>query len=211
MGSGGIERTLTSGYHSIRGALIHFQLLTLIRQDCLFDESVTFVLTPGGQTGEDAAESLRDRFETVVTESTRSEVTRYKTIHLLTWDRRNTGQSSFCYSNSTTPVLVDEVEDLHELVVNILQLPNIYLYGFSSGARVSLRFAVDHPQAVQGVIACPPTGGLASAQLVARMYYTRYERMTRIFWNADEHFHFICPPLPELLPRFGAIGTYPLS
>jgi hypothetical protein len=145
---------------------------------------VTFVLTPGGQFGATVAKDLRDRFERAVSlESSSSSAASsaegapgvasgwYRT-HLLTWDRRNTGRSSFGYDTSA-PVLLDEVADLLALL-RALRLPNVHLYGFSSGSRVSLRLAVDHPDAVRSVVACPPTGGLGAAKVVSNMYYMQY-------------------------------------
>ena len=192
----GFLRSVVRESTDIRGVSIFYELVTLTRSVEATDETcdgtpasahsspnalgaqservLSFVLTPGGQTGVDESADLRIRFEKFfVDASERGEENMPAELNILTWDRRNTGHSSFGYANSSVPMLVEEAEDLHHLIVDRLELPNVVLYGFSSGARVSLRMAVDHPNVVRGVVACPPTGGDHAARVVSKMYYSK--------------------------------------
>lgn len=199
----GIVRSVARDSTDIRGVSIFYELVTLTRsaeatvETCdgtlacaesntaapdhsaqggfvKSERILSFVLTPGGQTGVDESADLRDRFEKFFVDALeRGEENLPVELNILTWDRRNTGRSSFGYSNSSVPMLVEEAEDLHVLIADRLGLPNTVLYGFSSGARVSLRLAVDHPDVIRGVVACPPTGGNYAARVVSSMYYSK--------------------------------------
>jgi pimeloyl-ACP methyl ester carboxylesterase len=180
-----VSRSLVRERRLVRGSVwISYDLVTLTRPGAgSANNPITFVLTPGGQTGVAAMAGLKARLEAAVLSQWRADgaghdddtapARRFDAVHLLSWDRRNTGASSFGYSDSAVPVLADEAADLLALVTEELALPNVHLYGFSSGARVSLRLAADRPDVVVGVVACPPTGGQQAAKTVASMYYSQ--------------------------------------
>lgn len=99
--------------------------------------------------------------------------------HCLLWDRRNIGQSSVNYELSSGSNLVEEeADDLYKLLSRLDRLDSLFLFGMSSGARLSLLFQKRHPNLCRGIVLAPPTGGRTNnaIQVLCESYYEIYTR-----------------------------------
>lgn len=95
---------------------------------------------------------------------------------VLIHDRRNCGASSVMLSGASAEHEV-WADDLHALLAQIGALTAaspVFVGGSSSGCRMSLVFALRHPQAVRGLLLWRITGGAFAAKRLAREYYGQY-------------------------------------
>lgn len=115
------------------------------------------VITLGGRSGVKESKKLAENLSM-----------KLENVQIITWDRRNTGQSGIGFPNS--PLVLEDVEDLHDILVHLQIKENVILYGSSSGARVSAMFAVRYSQLLTGLILAPPTGSNSIEELI-EMYY----------------------------------------
>jgi len=98
-----------------------------------------------------------------------------KGYRVLLHDRRNCGASdaSFDPSRSEYEVWAD---DLNELLKQFKMGPAI-IGGSSSGARLSLTFALRYPQSVRALCLWRVTGGSFAVKRLADLYYDQYVRL----------------------------------
>lgn len=95
---------------------------------------------------------------------------------VLIHDRRNCGASDVLLESDAAEHEV-WADDLHALLTQLGALPaasGVFIGGSSSGCRMSLAFALRHPQAVRGLLLWRVTGGAFAAQRLAREYYGQY-------------------------------------
>lgn len=91
---------------------------------------------------------------------------------VLIHDRRNCGASSVMLSGDAAEHEI-WADDLHALLTQLHALP-AFIGGSSSGCRLSLAFALRHPQAVRGLLLWRVTGGAFAAKRLANEYYGQY-------------------------------------
>lgn len=127
--------------------------------------ATTVIVTPGGQRG---IREMRGFATHIVSKTTG--------VRAIVWDRRLMGSSSVNYGEK--PLAEEEAMDLYELLI-ATKSDIVFLYGISSGARVSLILAKTHPSAVRGLILSPPTGGEWSSKALANMYYLQYVKVAK--------------------------------
>jgi pimeloyl-ACP methyl ester carboxylesterase len=87
-------------------------------------------------------------------------------------DRRNCGASDVVIGGEDSEFEI-WADDLHELLSQLNALPAI-VGGGSSGARLSMLFALRHPQAVRALLLWRLTGGAFAVNRLARQYYAQY-------------------------------------
>ncbi|HEY2527397.1 MAG TPA: alpha/beta hydrolase [Xanthobacteraceae bacterium] len=95
-------------------------------------------------------------------------------VRVLLHDRRNTGASDIKIDGEEAE---EEIwaDDLHELLSRRGALP-AFVGGSSSGARMSILFALRHPQAVRGLLLMRITGGAFAATRLPETYYAQFIR-----------------------------------
>ena len=93
------------------------------------------------------------------------------------FDRRNCGASDVVIEGDESEYEI-WADDLHELLGQLDALPAI-VGGSSSGCRLSLLFALRHPDAVSGLLLWRVTGGAFAAKRLAEKYYGLYIRTAR--------------------------------
>jgi hypothetical protein len=143
------------------------------------------IYTGGGTTGIRACKSLG---EALTKKSISNHNNNNNGFNVIVWDRRNTGQSSFCVGNGKIPLPIEDALDLCELVKccrNQLGYHNkIILMGRSAGARVScLCVHLLGPEQLHGLILAPPTGGSEFA--VNSLIDLYYETPKQAFIRGD--------------------------
>jgi len=116
-------------------------------------------LSPGGRRAMAAVEPLAQRVAAAG-------------YRVLIHDRRNCGASDVLFDSDTAEHEV-WADDLYELLRTIDALP-AFVGGSSSGCRLSLAFALRHPQSVRGLLLWRVTGGTFAAERLAREYYGQY-------------------------------------
>lgn len=87
------------------------------------------------------------------------------------YDRRNTGRSSIAIDGESENQ--EWADDLHALLREIDAGP-AFVGGSSSGCRLALLLALQHPEAVRGLLLWRVTGGAFAAQRLAHEYYGQY-------------------------------------
>ncbi len=136
---------------NVRGAAIHYQVL---------GETGPWVsLSPGGRRPIAAVQSL----------ATRIAQAGYR---VLLHDRRNCGASDVIIAGDESEYDI-WADDLHELLRQLDALP-AFVGGASSGCRMSILFALRHPDAARGLLLWRLTGGQVAADRLARQYYTQF-------------------------------------
>lgn len=90
---------------------------------------------------------------------------------VLVYDRRNTGASEIAISGDSESA--EQAEDLVALL-RALDTGPAYVAGCSSGSRLSLLLALNHPEAVRALLLWRVTGGAYAAQRLAVNYYTQF-------------------------------------
>lgn len=97
-----------------------------------------------------------------------------KGFRVVMHDRRNCGGSEIAIDDSQSE---DEhrVSDWHALLSELGATPT-FLGGSSSGARMSLRYAVRYPNLVRGLLLMRVTGGPFQAERLPENYYSQFIR-----------------------------------
>jgi len=88
---------------------------------------------------------------------------------LLLHDRRNCGASDVVIEGQESEYEI-WADDLHELLSQMNAMPAI-VGGSSSGCRLSLLFALRHPEAIRALLLWRVTGGAFAAKRLAQQYY----------------------------------------
>jgi pimeloyl-ACP methyl ester carboxylesterase len=91
---------------------------------------------------------------------------------VLLHDRRNCGLSDICIDGDDSEYEI-WADDLYELLRQREALP-AFIGGSSSGCRLSVLFALRHPDAVKGLLLWRVTGGRFACERLANNYYTQY-------------------------------------
>lgn len=91
---------------------------------------------------------------------------------VLIHDRRNCGLSDICIDGDDSEYEI-WADDLYELLRQKDALP-AFIGGSSSGCRLSILFALRHPEAVKGLMLWRVTGGRFACERLAQNYYTQY-------------------------------------
>ncbi len=93
-------------------------------------------------------------------------------FRVLIHDRRNCGLSDICIEGEDSEYEI-WADDLYELLRQQNALP-AYIGGSSSGCRLSVLFALRHPEAVKGLLLWRVTGGRLACERLAHNYYQQY-------------------------------------
>lgn len=91
---------------------------------------------------------------------------------VLLHDRRNCGLSDIVIDGDDSEYEI-WADDLYELLRQRDALP-AFIGGSSSGCRLSVLFALRHPEAVRGLLLWRVTGGRFACERLANNYYTQY-------------------------------------
>lgn len=118
-------------------------------------------LTPGGRRGLDEIRSLADRVAA-------------GGYRVLIHDRRNCGASEASVAGEGAEHEI-WAEDMHALLEQLGALPAC-VGGSSSGCRMSIQYALRHPQAVRGLLLWRVTGGAFAVRRLTEKYYGEYIR-----------------------------------
>ncbi|MGH7032256.1 MAG: alpha/beta fold hydrolase [Stellaceae bacterium] len=116
-------------------------------------------LSPGGRRDMSAVEGLA----TLIAE---------QGFRVLIHDRRNCGLSDMSIEGEESEYEI-WADDLYELLRQREALP-AYIGGSSSGCRLSILFALRHPDAVKGLLLWRVTGGRFACERLAHNYYQQY-------------------------------------
>lgn len=143
-------------------------------------------LSPGGRRGLDEIRSLAMRVAA-------------GGYRVLIQDRRNCGASEVSVAGEGAEHEI-WAADLHALLKALEALP-AYVGGSSSGCRLSIEFALRHPEAVRGLLLWRVTGGRFAVQRLTEKYYGEYIRAARQGGMAavceTEHFRELIAARPE--------------
>lgn len=97
---------------------------------------------------------------------------------VLIHDRRNCGASDVVIEGEESEYEI-WAEDLYELLVQLDAVP-AYVGGSSSGCRLSILFALRHPEAVRALLLWRVTGGPFAAQRLAHNYYGQFIEVAKL-------------------------------
>ncbi len=136
---------------TVRGAAIHYLVVG--------EKGPWVSLSPGGRRPLEAVRSL----------GTRIAQAGYR---VLLHDRRNCGASDVVIDGDESEYDI-WADDLHALMSELRALP-AHIGGASSGCRMSILFALRHPEAVSSLLLWRVTGGRVAAEHLARQYYTDF-------------------------------------
>ena len=136
---------------NVRGATINYQIVG--------DKGPWISLSPGGRRPIAGVRSLAERIAPAG-------------YRVLLHDRRNCGASDVIIDGDESEYDI-WADDLHALLNQLDALP-AYVGGASSGCRMSILFAMRHPQATRGLLLWRLTGGRIAAEHLARQYYTDF-------------------------------------
>ncbi|HEX2828263.1 MAG TPA: alpha/beta hydrolase [Burkholderiales bacterium] len=136
---------------TLRGAAINYLVLG--------DQGPWVSLSPGGRRELAAVRSLGERIAAAG-------------YRVLLHDRRNCGASDVIIDGDESEYDL-WADDLHALMTGLDALP-AHIGGSSSGCRMSILFALRHPEAVRSLLLWRVTGGRAAAEHLARQYYTDF-------------------------------------
>jgi pimeloyl-ACP methyl ester carboxylesterase len=136
---------------TIRGATIVYEVLG--------SSGPWFAISPGGRRGKDEVKSLAQRIAD-------------GGFRVVTYDRRNCGASDVVLEGEDSEYEI-WADDLFALLTQLHALP-AYIGGRSSGCRLSVLFALRHPQAVKGLLLTGITGGPFACNRLAENYYGQY-------------------------------------
>jgi pimeloyl-ACP methyl ester carboxylesterase len=117
------------------------------------------IITPGGNAGLDELWPMAHRLS--------------RHFQVLTWDRRNTGQSDICFDGPSEGAMWSR--DFHELVTG-LELPPLHVLGGSGGSRLSLLVAIRHPELFRTLTVWNAVGGWFANAILAGGRFTPYVR-----------------------------------
>ena len=136
---------------TVRGAAIHYVVIG--------DTGPWVSLSPGGRRPLEAVRSLGTRIA-------------HAGYRVLLHDRRNCGASDVIIDGDESEYDI-WADDLHALMSELGALP-AHVGGASSGCRMSILFALRHPEAVRSLLLWRVTGGRVAAEHLARQYYTDF-------------------------------------
>ncbi len=136
---------------NIRGATIVYEVLGT--------SGPWFALSPGGRRGKDEVKSL-------------ASLVAAGGFRVLIHDRRNCGASDVVLEGEESEYEI-WADDLFALLTQLKALP-AYIGGASSGCRMSLLFALRHPEAVKGLLLTRCTGGAFACNRLAENYYGQF-------------------------------------
>jgi pimeloyl-ACP methyl ester carboxylesterase len=136
---------------NIRGVHIHFQILGA--------DGPWVALSPGGRRDLGGVLPLAEQVAAAG-------------YRVLLHDRRNCGVSDVIIEGDASEYEI-WADDLHVLLSQLNALP-AYVGGSSSGCRLSLLFALRHPEAVRALLLWRVTGGPFAAQRLAHNYYSQF-------------------------------------
>jgi pimeloyl-ACP methyl ester carboxylesterase len=129
-------------------------------------------------------------------------------FRVLVYDRRNTGASDVAISGDSESA--EQAEDLLALL-RALDTGPAYIAGCSSGSRLSLLLALEHPEALRALLLWRVTGGAYAAQRLAVNYYTQFlDAVRRGGIEAvceTEHFAAMIRANPANRERLRALGA----
>lgn len=173
---------------NVRGAAINYQVVG--------DKGPWVSLSPGGRRALGAVRSIGQR----VAEAG---------YRVLLHDRRNCGASDVIIDGDESEYDI-WADDLHALMTQLGALPT-HIGGASSGCRMSILFALRHPQAVRSLLLWRVTGGRVAAEHLARQYYTDYIELAQSGGMAavcaSEHFRECIAARPENRARLMAMDV----
>ena len=128
---------------------------------------------------------------------------------VLLHDRRNCGASDVVIDGDESEYDI-WADDLHALMSELRALP-AHIGGASSGCRMSILFALRHPEAVRSLLLWRVTGGRVAAEHLARQYYTDFIELAERGGMAavcdSEHFRERIADRPENRARLMAMDT----
>lgn len=136
---------------NVRGVNINYEIVGA--------QGPWIALSPGGRLGLEHVQSLAAKFAE----------TGYR---VLLHDRRNCGASDVVIDGDEAEHAI-WAEDLYEILSRLNALP-AYFGGRSSGCRLSIVFALRHPEAVRGLLLWRITGGSYPAMRLSEKYYGEY-------------------------------------
>jgi pimeloyl-ACP methyl ester carboxylesterase len=136
---------------NVRGVSLNYQVLG--------DRGPWVALSPGGRRDMGGVMPL----------ATRVAAAGYR---VLVYDRRNCGASDVAIEGEDSEYEI-WADDLYELAKQLDALP-AYVGGSSSGCRLSLLFALRHPEAVRGLLLWRVTGGQFAVNRLAEQYYGQF-------------------------------------
>lgn len=135
----------------VRGVKVNYEVLG--------SQGPSVALSPGGRRGIEGVVSLARRLADCG-------------YRVLVHDRRNCGASDVSVEGGGSEYEI-WADDLHELLSQLKALP-AYVGGSSSGCRLSILFALRHPQAVRGLLLWRVTGSGLAAKRLAEKYYGEF-------------------------------------
>ncbi len=173
---------------TVRGAAIHYVVIG--------DKGPWVALSPGGRRPLGAVQPLGARIAQAG-------------YRVLLHDRRNCGASDVIIDGDESEYDI-WADDLHALMGELGALP-AHVGGASSGCRMSILFALRHPEAVRSLLLWRVTGGRVAAEHLARQYYTDFIELAERGGMAavcdSEHFRERIAERPENRARLMAMDT----
>jgi pimeloyl-ACP methyl ester carboxylesterase len=173
---------------TVRGAAIHYVVLG--------EKGPWVSLSPGGRRPLDAVRSLGERIADAG-------------YRVLLHDRRNCGASDVIIDGDESEYDI-WADDLHALMSELGALP-AHIGGASSGCRMSILFALRHPEAVRSLLLWRVTGGRVAAEHLARQYYTDFIELAERGGMAavcdSEHFRERIAERPQNRERLMVMDT----
>lgn len=132
--------------------------------DVLGGDGPWVALSPGGRNSMESVRSLAQRIAD-------------GGHRVVIFDRRNCGASDVVIEGDESEYEI-WADDLYELLTQLDALP-VIAGGSSSGCRLSLLFALRHPEAVKALLLWRVTGGRFAATRLSEKYYGQYIRAAR--------------------------------
>jgi pimeloyl-ACP methyl ester carboxylesterase len=128
------------------------------------DHGPWVVMTTGGRRGHDEFVPLAEK------------IARYG-YRVMLHDRRNTGASDIRIEGDESEEVI-WTRDMHALLSEQNALP-AFFSGSSAGARTSILFYLNYPQAVRGLLLLRVTGGAFAAGRLPEQYYGQFIRAAK--------------------------------
>jgi pimeloyl-ACP methyl ester carboxylesterase len=128
------------------------------------DNHPWLVMTTGGRRGHDEFVPLAEK------------IARYG-YRVMLHDRRNTGASDILIAGDESEEMI-WTRDMHALLSEQNALP-AFFSGSSAGARTSILFYLNYPQAVRGLLLLRVTGGPFAAGRLPEQYYGQFIRAAK--------------------------------
>lgn len=174
-------------YANVRGVAINYEILGT--------HGPAMMLSPGGRNGMANVRPFARRMAD-------------GGYRVLIHDRRNCGASDVAFDAGKSEYEV-WADDLHVLLRQLDMLP-VIVGGSSSGARLSLLFALRYPQDVRALLLWRVTGGQFAVDRLAEKYYDQYIQLAEqggmAAVCAEEHFADVIRNRPSNRERLMAIS-----